>query len=165
MPLSRIFFVSFLFYHDRVAHARTMCGVVYSHAHHRVGTAPLACQRGLMVIVPRSRYACTPTEVHTYPDRGTHASRPRYAHIPTETRRPVSPNNLSSSIKKGTALFKAVPFFCSILSLFYPSLAMRLMSSRLLATGSEVSKPGRNMPCWRMLSSRARSGFQKPPML
>lgn len=115
--------------------------------------------------VPRPRYTCTPTEVHTYPDRGTHASRPRYAHIPTETRRPVSPNNLSSPIKKGTALFKAVPFFCSILSLFYPSLAMRLMSSRLLATGSEVSKPGRNMPCWRMLSSRARSGFQKPPML
>ena len=39
------------------------------------------------------------------------ALQPRYAHIPTETRRPVSPNNLSSSIKKGTALFKAVPFF------------------------------------------------------
>ena len=78
------FFVSFLFYHDRVAHARTMCGVVYSHAHHRVGTAPLACQRGLMVIVPRPRYACTPTEVRMYPDRGTHVSRPRYAHFTTE---------------------------------------------------------------------------------
>ena len=75
---------SSLFYHDRVAHARTMCGVVYSHAHHRVGTAPLACQRGLMVIVPRPRYACTPTEVHTNPDRGTHVSRPRYAHFTTE---------------------------------------------------------------------------------
>ena len=107
----------------------------------------------------------TPTEVRMYPDRGTHVSRPRYAHLTTEVRRHVSPTNLSSPIKKGTALFKAVPFFCSILSLFYPSLAMRLMSSRLLATGSEVSKPGRNMPCWRMLSSRARSGFQKPPML
>ena len=39
------------------------------------------------------------------------ALRPRYARIPTEIRRHVSPNNLSSSIKKGTALFEAVPFF------------------------------------------------------
>ena len=28
--------------------------------------------------------ALTPTEVHMYPDRGTHVLRPRYACIPTE---------------------------------------------------------------------------------
>lgn len=28
--------------------------------------------------------ALAPTEVHTYPDRGTHVSRPRYTYIPTE---------------------------------------------------------------------------------
>ena len=43
------FFVSFLFYHDRVAHARTMCGVVYSHAHHRVGTAIIKKPFGVMI--------------------------------------------------------------------------------------------------------------------
>ena len=31
--------------------------------------------------------ALTPTEVHMYPDRGTHVLRPRYACTPTETRR------------------------------------------------------------------------------
>ena len=33
------------------------------------------------VIVPRPRYACTPTEVHMYPDRGTCVSRPGYDHF------------------------------------------------------------------------------------
>ena len=46
-----------------------------------------ALQRSFIVIVPRPRYACTPTEVRMYPDRGTHVSRPRYAYTPTETRR------------------------------------------------------------------------------
>ena len=117
---------SSLFYHDRVAHAQTMCGVVYSHAHHRVGTATLACQRGLMVIVPRPRYACTPTEVHTNPDRGTHVSRPRYAHFTTEmsihhdqdehTRRPkcgdqAAPTTYYSPIKKAQ-LSSKLCLFC-----------------------------------------------------
>ena len=39
-----------------------------------------------MVIALRPRYTRTPTEVHTYPDRGTHVSRPRYTCIPTEVR-------------------------------------------------------------------------------
>ena len=30
--------------------------------------------------------ALTPTEVHMYPDRGTHVPRPRYTCIPTEVR-------------------------------------------------------------------------------
>ena len=70
--------------------------------------------------------ALTPTEVHTNPDRGTHVSRQRYAHFTTEmsihhdqdehTRRPkcgdqAAPTTYYSPIKKGTALFKAVPFF------------------------------------------------------
>ena len=33
------------------------------------------------VIVPRPRYACTPTEVHMYPDRGSCVSRPGYDHF------------------------------------------------------------------------------------
>ena len=33
------------------------------------------------IIVPRPRYACTPTEVHMYPDRGTHVPRPGYDHF------------------------------------------------------------------------------------
>ena len=63
----------------------------------------------------RPRYACTPTEVHTNPDRGTHVSRPRYAHFTTEmsihhdqdehTRRPkcgdqAAPTTYYSPIKK-----------------------------------------------------------------
>ena len=30
--------------------------------------------------------ALTPTEVHMYPDRGTHVSRPRFMRIPTGVR-------------------------------------------------------------------------------
>ena len=59
--------------------------------------------------------ALTPTEVHTNPDRGTHVSRPRYAHFTTEmsihhdqdehTRRPkcgdqAAPTTYYSPIKK-----------------------------------------------------------------
>ena len=39
------------------------------------------------------------------------ALRPRYAYAATEMRRPVSTNNLSSTIKKKAQFFKAVPFF------------------------------------------------------
>ena len=35
-------------------------------------------QKRFNVTVPRPRYMCTPTEVHTYPDRGTCVSRSGY---------------------------------------------------------------------------------------
>ena len=35
-------------------------------------------QKCFIVIVPRPRYMCTPTEVHAYPDRGTCVSRSGY---------------------------------------------------------------------------------------
>ena len=36
----------------------------------------LAVENAFKIIVPRPRYACTPTEVHMYPDRGIHVPRP-----------------------------------------------------------------------------------------
>ena len=38
-------------------------------------------QKCFIVIVPRPRYMCTPTEVHVYPDRSTCVPRPRYMRI------------------------------------------------------------------------------------
>ena len=83
-----------------------------------------ALQRDLMVIVPRPRYTCTPTEVHMYPDQGTHVLRPRYAYAATEMRRPVSTNNLSSTIKKRHSSSKLCLYlFCTELSQVHNILA------------------------------------------
>ena len=41
----------------------------------------LAVENTFKIIVPRPRYACTPTEVHMYPDRGIHVPRPGYDHF------------------------------------------------------------------------------------
>ena len=41
-------------------------------------------QKCFIVIVPRPRYMCTPTEIHAYPDRNTCVPRPKYMRTPTE---------------------------------------------------------------------------------